>query len=482
MTATETIKDFAAANIFYLPKMKPLKQLGLFDLTIIMVSFVIGMGIFRTPINVAQSVSTPLIFFSAWIVGGFVAFCGALTYAEIGSRLPVTGGYYKVFAYAYHPSIAFAINCIILVSNAASLAAVALVGAEYITGILIPNSQDPVWLLNSQNVMHLQTIQVSIAIASVLIFYGVNLLGLKMSSRTQNVLTTIKILMVICLISPLFFASGSTPVHLLASAQHSGTFTEYLKAFGVGLVAVSFTYGGYQQTINVGEEVRNPQKTMPRAIFLGIALIIILYLLINYAYVRVIGFEELKTSKNIAAIMASKVFGVNAERILSGLLFLSVLGYVNVLLLSNPRVMAAMSEDKILPRAFNRRSVKTEALTTSLTVFSIMCVLIVFWAKQFDTILSFTIFLDCFGMVFSSASIFIIRKKTSYLDNTGIFKMKLYPLLPIIFIAAYTFVGISIAADYKNNNYAALIGLSVLAGFMVIYFIIKAIAKKEIKK
>jgi basic amino acid/polyamine antiporter, APA family len=463
--------------------MKPAKQLGLFDLTIIMVSFVIGMGIFRTPVNVAQSVSTPFIFFSAWIAGGFIAFCGALTYAEIGSRLPVTGGYYRVFAYAYHPSIAFAINCIILVSNAASLAAVALVGAEYITGILLPDSQDPIWLLNSQNVTHLQTIQVSIAIASVLIFYGVNLLGLKMSSRTQNVLTTIKILMVICLISPLFFASGSAPVHLLSSAQHSATFTEYLKAFGVGLVAVSFTYGGYQQTINVGEEVRHPQKTMPRAIFLGIALIIILYLLINYAYVRVIGFEELKTSKNIAAIMASKVFGVNAERILSALLFLSVLGYVNVLLLSNPRVMAAMSDDKILPPAFNRRSVKTEALTTSLTVFSIMCVLIVFWAKQFDTILSFTIFLDCFGMVFSSASIFIIRKRTAYLDNTGIFKMKLYPLLPIIFIAAYTFVGISIAADYKNNNYAALTGLLVLVAFMIIYFIAKGITgNNEIKE
>ncbi|MEP7253532.1 MAG: amino acid permease, partial [Ginsengibacter sp.] len=114
--------------------MKPKKQLTLFDTTIIMVSFVIGMGIFRTPVNVANAVSSQAVFFGAWIAGGLVALCGALTYAEIGSRLPVTGGYYKVFAYAYHPSIAFAVNCIILVSNAASLAAVALVGGEYITG------------------------------------------------------------------------------------------------------------------------------------------------------------------------------------------------------------------------------------------------------------------------------------------------------------------------------------------------------------
>jgi APA family basic amino acid/polyamine antiporter len=448
--------------------MKPARQLTLFDFTIIMVSFVIGMGIFRTPVNVANAVSSPFIFFSAWIAGGLIALCGALTYAEIGSRMPVTGGYYKVFAYAYHPSIAFAVNCIILVSNAASLAAVALVGGEYITGVFVPQSADINWILNPANAQHIQTVQIIIAITAIVIFYAVNLLGLKMSARTQNVLTIIKVLMVILLISPLFFAVHAASPILLSASQHSPVFTEYLKAFGVGLVAVSFTYGGYQQTINFGEEVRNPKKTIPRAIFLGIAIIIILYLLINYAYVKVIGFEELKTSKNIAAIMASKVFGVNAERILSVLLFLSVLGYVNVLLMSNPRVMAAMSDDKILPPSFKKRHIKTEALTTSLSVFAGIGVLIVFWAKQFDTILSFTIFLDCFGMVLSAGSIFIIRKKTAYLNNTGIYIMKLYPLLPLIFIAAYTFVGISI---FINETMVSLVGLAVLAGFMVIYFV-----------
>src|SRR5206468_4544136 len=111
-------------------------KLNLFDLTMIVIGLVIGMGIFRTSRDAAQAALTPGIFFSAWIVGGFVALCGALTYAEIGSRYPVTGGYYRVFSYAYHPSIAFAINCIILISNAASLAGVALIGSEYITPLI----------------------------------------------------------------------------------------------------------------------------------------------------------------------------------------------------------------------------------------------------------------------------------------------------------------------------------------------------------
>jgi len=279
------------------------------------------------------------------------------------------------------------------------------------------------------------------------------------------------------LITPLFFSAGVSNVATGPSLVSPG-FMEYLKAFGVGLVAVSFTYGGYQQTINFGAEVKNPSKNIPRGIFIGILIIIAIYLTINYAYYKVIGFDNLKTGENIAAIMASHVFGDAAGKILSIFLFLSVLAYVNVLLMSNPRVMQAMSEDKILPEAFRKRNIKTDVLFTSLSVFASLCALIVFWAESFDKILSFTIFLDCFGMVLSAATIFVLRKRTAHLDGTGIYKMKLYPLMPVVFILAYLFVAISIAVDYKNNDNAALTGLSVLAAFIAIYFIAKALAKK----
>jgi APA family basic amino acid/polyamine antiporter len=167
--------------------------------------------------------------------------------------------------------------------------------------------------------------------------------------------------------------------------------------------------------------------------------------------------------------MASKIFGTNAERVLSGFLFLSVLGYVNVLLMSNPRVMYAMSEDKILPAAFKKENPKTGALVTALTVFAVLCALIVFWAEEFDTILSFSIFLDCFGMILSAGSIFILRKKTAHLNNTGIYQMKLYPLLPLIFITAYLFVAASLLV---TETKLSLIGIGVLAAFVAIYFFI----------
>ncbi|HVY73897.1 MAG TPA: APC family permease [Puia sp.] len=437
--------------------MKRNARLNVFDCTMIVVSLVIGMGIFRTPANVAKAVPDTATFFLAWIAGGIVALCGALTYAEIGSRLPVTGGYYRVFSYAYHPSIAFAINCIILVSNAASLGAVALIGSEYISGVLFPAIQDG---------QALQVRQVAIAIGSILIFYGVNLLGLKMSSRAQNVLTVIKISLVVLLITPLFFVHhGPGPVPLVRHLPAS--WPEYLTGFGTGFFAVSFTYGGYQQTINFGAEVSNPGRNIPRAIFLGIAIIILLYLTINYAYIKVIGLDGLRNSRGIASAMAAHVFGEQAGRVLSIFLFLSVLAYVNVLLLSNPRVMYAMSEDGVLPSAFGKKIGSHDVLFNSLTAFTAVCVIVVFWAKAFDEILGFTIFLDCFGMAASAGSIFILRRKKVQPEGEQIYRMKLYPLMPLIFILAYGYVAITIFIGRPGTAYTAL---AVLAFFLIIYF------------
>ena len=424
----------------------------------IVVGLVIGMGIFRAAATSAKDAINPTVYFSAWLFGGVVALCGALTYAEIGSRYPVTGGYYKVFAKAYHPSIAFAINCLILVSNAASLSAVALIGSGYLLK-LFPGE----WTDIDKAILS------SIAI---IIFYFINLRGLKISSLAQNILMIIKIAMILVLIVALFF-----PIHYAdntaAEQVASSDSMNWIKSLGISLVAVSFTYGGYQQTINFGSEVDKPAKNIPRGIFIGIAIIIALYLLVNLSYYNIVGFDRMKGEREIAYVLMDKVFGQQGAIIFSGFLFLGVLAYVNGLLMSNPRVMYAMGDDRSLPPVFAKRNEKTGVLTFSLTVFAAVCIIILFFMQQFEKILAFTIFLDCFGMILSSATIFWFRKKTKHLDNTGIYKMKLFPLFPLIFIATYTFVGISIAMDYKNNDYAALIGLGVLAVFTVLYFLFK---------
>lgn len=434
-------------------------RLNLFSITMIVVSLVIGMGIFRTSKDAAVAALTPSVFFGAWVVAGLVAICGALTYAEIGSRYPVTGGYYKVFAYAYHPSVAFAINCIILISNAASVSGVALIGSEYIAPVVFPGNATDL-------------VKAMIAMFAIIVFYGVNLLGLKLSSRTQNFLMLIKIGMLLVLIAALFFPAlySNTPPPV---NQENINFAALLVSFGLALKATSFTYGGYQQTINFGEEVENPQKNIPRGIFTGIIIIITLYCLVSFSYYKIIGFENLKLdtpdTRGIAAQVADKMFGPMGGYVASILLFIAVLAYVNVSLLSNPRVMYAMSQDGILPAAFTKKDEKKDVLTVSLTVFSAICVIVLFFAKKFNQILSFTIFLDSIGMATSAATLFILRKRTRHLDGTGIYKMKLYPLLPIIFILAYLFIAIMIAI---SDTDFAIIGTLVFLFFLGVYFLI----------
>jgi basic amino acid/polyamine antiporter, APA family len=444
--------------------MKEQSRLGVFDLTMIVVSLVIGMGIFKTPVNVAAAAKIPAIFFSAWIIGGLVAFCGALTYAEIGSRYPVTGGYYKIFSYCYHPALGFMINCIILVSNAASTSAVALIGAEYITHSFLPVA------------MQTGTTEQFIAIGAIAVFFVINLLGLRLSSMTQNILTVVKISMVVILIMAIFTPAARAH-HLITPVSDQVDWFSYIRALGVCLIAVSFSYGGYQQTINFGDEVKNANKVIPRAIFFGIVIIIVLYLAINYAYYRVIGFDQLKTANAIAAQLAASLFGVAGGKLFSLLLFISVLAYVNVLLLSNPRVIYAMSTDGILPAFFKKRNQRKQTLVPALTAFTAVCIITLFLTNKFNQLLNYTIFLDSIGMATSAGTIFILRKKTAHLDKTKIYSMKLYPLMPLIFITAYTFVAVSIiTSDYQ----AALYGTLLFAGFFPLY-LLSAYFNKKIK-
>jgi len=437
--------------------MQAKKQLSLFDLSMIVVSLVIGMGIFRTPVNVAAKAQVPELFYLAWIIGGFVAFCGALTYAEIGSRYPVTGGYYKIFSVGYHPSIAFAINCIVIISSAASVAAISIIGAEYLSKVILPAE------------LQTEFYRVVIAISTILTFYLINLLGLKASAKTQNVLTIIKITMVLLLICAIFFKGKTDSLSPVFKTVGGGLpdWADYGKALGLCLIPVSFSFAGYAQTINFGGEVKEAKKVIPRAIIIGLVIIVALYLILNYVYVQVIGFEELKSAESIAAILASKIFGPAGFTILSFIIFFSVMGYVNVNLLSNPRAMYAMGEEGALPKVFSRMNRKTEVFTLSLTVFTVIAVVIIFYAKTFEKILNYTIFLESISMASSAATIFMLRKKTAHLDKKTIYTVPLYPLLPIIFIAAYTFVAISIYADDPG---AALNGLYIFIGFLLIYF------------
>jgi APA family basic amino acid/polyamine antiporter len=178
------------------------------------------------------------------------------------------------------------------------------------------------------------------------ILYGINMIGIKMSARALNVLMIIKIALIALMILAIFIAPAA-PEQTTTLKQLSGT--EWLAAFWICFVPVFFTNGGYQQSINFGNDVPNANRTIPRAIFFGMAIILTLYLLVNFSYYRVLGFEALQKTPTLAADMAGVIFGVVAFKVVAIIMFLSVMAYVNSSILSNPRVYYAMAEDKVLP-------------------------------------------------------------------------------------------------------------------------------------
>lgn len=432
-------------------------KLKLFSLSIVVISLVIGMGIFKTASVSAKASLSHEMFFFAWITGGLIALCGALTYAEIGSRYPVTGGYYKIFSVAYHPAIAFAMNGTILVSNAAALGGVSLIGSDYLCSLLFKEDAGP-------------ALKNGIAIAAIIAFYFINLKGLKFSSTTLNILMIIKIAMILMIISALFFPEIHTDQNSLAQHSQMGGWNEYLWAFGAALIAVSFTYGGYQHAINFGEEVEKAPYTMPRGIIMGMGTVILLYLLITYSYYKVIGFEELKSSSGIASLVIRKLLGSTGETFFTGMLVLAVMTYVNVNLLSNPRIMYAMSMDGLLPKIFSKQHPTSQVLVVSLTVFASVAAMITFFAETFDRVLGFVMILDSIGMAASAATIFYFRRKAPHQNNGAAYAMGFYPYVPLFFIAAYLFVGISCIYLYPHYG---LIAAFVFLGLIGVYFLLK---------
>jgi basic amino acid/polyamine antiporter, APA family len=283
-------------------------KLGPFDLTMIVVSLVIGMGIFRTPVEVAQKAGTPQIFFIAWIMGAVISLFGALTFAEIGSHYPVAGGFYRIFSHCYHPAFAFMVNWMTVISNAASTASVAIIGAEYVQPLLLPE-------------MESSTAIKVITLSSMIVLYGINMAGIKMSARMLNVLMIIKISLILLLIAAIFASpvADTSPIELTRTDNR-----QWLHAFWLCFVPVFFTYGGYQQTMNFGGDVLNAVRTIPRAIFFGIAIILTLYLLVNFSYFRVLGFEGLKNTSTLAADVARVLLGDAAFKVVAVIMFLSV--------------------------------------------------------------------------------------------------------------------------------------------------------------
>jgi APA family basic amino acid/polyamine antiporter len=400
------------------------------------------------------------VLFAAWLVGAVISLFGALTFAEIGSRYPVAGGFYKIFSHCYHPAFAFMVNWMTVISNAGSTAIVAIIGAEYINPILFPNMD------------HDLAIKVT-TIGAILILYALNMAGIKMSARTLNVLMIVKIILILAMIGAIFLPAPTARI-VPPTIELSGG--EWLGAFWLCFVPVFFTYGGYQQTMNFGSDVPNANRTMPRGIFFGIAIILVLYLLLNFSYYKVLGFEGLQSSDALVSDMAASLLGSHAATILAIIMFFSVMAYVNASIMSNPRVYYAMAEEKVLPPIFKKVNERTQVQEFGTTFFVAFMIITLFITSSFTKVLNYVMFFDSIALVSAASAVFVLRyraKKEG--DRQDVYKMKFYPWMPALFVITYALVNLSILVA---NPFASLMGALLFAsGWPLYYFLKKIVAR-----
>lgn len=394
-------------------------RLGFFDTTAVVVSLVVGIGIFRTPSYIASATGSIPLYIIAWLFGSLVSLLGALTFAEIGSRYPRPGSFYKVVAVVYHPMPALMLNWMnVLIITGAGLAAIAMIGAEYSARLL------PASLLMSDDQLWMVAFLIALAMIAV------NMLGIRPGGRLLSALTVLKILLVLLLSGAAFFVAPS--LRPLAAPDAGSTPGWGLGAIGAALVAVFYTYDGYQATINLGGDVKEGKRKLPRAILFGFGIIFLLYLLMNTAYLHVLGIEGLSNHPQVAGELAHRSLGPAADKIVSLVVIVSCLGILNVTLMHVPRAMYAMACDGLLPVFFRKVNDSTQAQQPALLFIGGMILLSLVLFETFERLMSFVTFFNSLNLAIVASTVFGLRRRSN--AESDVFRTPLYPFIPGLFI------------------------------------------------
>ncbi len=422
-------------------------RLSAFDTAMVVFSLVVGIGIFRTPAGVAGAAGSTTLFFAAWFAGGIIAMIGALTFAEIGSRHPRAGGYYRVVADCYGPTLAFMLNWAQTLLQGAGAAGVAFIGADYLMPVVLP--------------LKWRTPQASLALAcaTMLLLLFLNFRGVKPGARTQNTLSVLKIAMIVGLTALALLLAP----HAVASAPPIDA--AWAPRLSAALIPCFYAYGGYQMTMNLGADLKEAGRRFPIAITGGMLTVVALYLLINFAYVRVLGIGGVADSKLAAAALSRAVFGPSGEAVISVVVFLSAAGFVNATIMQMSRSYYAMAQDGVLPRAFLRVNPDTQAQEVGLLFFGATMLIPAFMLGSFEKLLNYVIFTDTLTIAVVASTLFVLRRRRA---GGGAFAMPGYPILPLIYIGCL--VGVALRV-FSLDPPLGMAGVAVLATGLPLYLL-----------
>jgi amino acid transporter len=450
-------------------------RLGLFDAVSIIVGIVIGATIYKSPQLIMSSVTSPAWGLGAWALGGVLSLIGALCYAELASTYPRSGGDYVYLSRAFGRWCGFLFGWAQLaVILTASIGAMAFVFGDYAVRVWEP----------PESVASREVWTALLAAAAVAVLSLTNILGVVLGKWTQNLLSLVKVVGLGAIVV-VGFKHGQADV--LAAPAPAGT-----TSFGMAMIFVLYAYGGWNDAAFVAAEVRN-RRNITRALLLGTALVTVIYLAVNVAYLRALGFDGMRASWTVAADVGKMVPGVDGARAISVLVMVSALGAINGLIFTGSRVYAALGAENSIFALLGRWSPLFGSPAWALLIQAAIALAMIAgvgtpfgrdaidaamlrlvhekmpWDRYFggfDTLVSGTAPVFWGFFLLSGLSLFALRQRDPDIERP--FRVPLFPLLPLIFCGTCAYMLYS-AIDYAK--YVALIGAVPLAVGLPLYWL-----------
>ncbi len=365
------------------------RKLGWLDATMIVIGIVIGSGIFLLPNLIARSLPSAGAILSVWIISGVLSYFGALAYAELGAMMPATGGQYVYLREAYGPLCAFLCGWTFMLAVLAGGTAWLAVTFSIYAGQFVPLKP---WMANL----------VSVALIAVLSV--VNYVGVRESAWVQRIFTSLKILGLLVLIGAAFLSSRA------AAPQPAALSPVTAAGFGVAMTACLMAYNGWTYISFVAGEVRDPQRSLLRALVVGMAVVMALYVFANVAYLKVMSVPEIAGTERVGAALAEHTMGSVGANLLSLTVLLSIIGAVNGCILTSARVPFAQAQDGLFFRRFARVHPRFQTPSFAI-VFQGLWAAVLVLSGSYETLYSYSIVAAWIFYTLSVAAVFVLRRK-----------------------------------------------------------------------
>lgn len=423
------------------PRDRLVPQLGLADATFLVIASVIGSAIFLTPAEIASFLPSGGWILAVWAVGGLLSLAGALANAELGAMFPRAGGDYVYLREAFHPVAGFLVGWLSFFVIQAGTVATLAMGFSRGLADLVPLEHGE---------------QVLLAVVLVLACSYLNFAGVRHGARANNVTSMLKIgALVLFVVAGLVTGRGDLA---RLAATDTGADAIGFAAFGLALSPVLFAYLGWNASVYVASEIRDPARNVPRSLFVGLALVIAIYLSVNALYLYAVPLPELRTSANAGEQAASVLFGPVSGVLVALLVLTSILGTLNATILTTPRIAYAMAIDGLFFRGVDTVHATRRTPAAAIAVLAVASILLVLLLRSFIGILNSTTFAIVIATIADTIALYALRIREP--DRPRPYRAWGYPWVPLLYVIANVLIAANMLVQRPGE---CAIGLATLA-------------------